>query len=233
MLIGLVDWNVVPSTLSGTWVGSECRRRQEVRDKSSVILVAVLAAFALSGFSAVVFSGAGPTPDDRPTLVRSSSGSENQPGAGNSTSRAWLASMRPYCNPIDIVTRLVWSPAPEGAEGTMYEAACLALAGRTDDARVRLLTLSGDDRTRGAGVVFAVGHPAADAGDDVAAGPLMELVVEFWPNHYMALYHAGAARFEAGDSARASEYLERFLQEYTLEDGWRSNARTMLLEIGG
>jgi hypothetical protein len=205
-----------------------------VRDKSSVILVAVLAAFALSGLSAVVFSSAGPTSDDRPTLVRTPSGSQGQPAAaGPATSREWLASMRPYCNPIDIVTQLAWSPAPEGAEGTMHEAACLALAGRTDDARARLLTLSGDDRTRGAGVVFAVGHPAADAGDDVAAGPLMELVVEFWPNHYMALYHAGAARFEAGDSARASEYLERFLKEYTLEDGWRSNARTMLLEIGG
>ncbi|HIF22582.1 MAG TPA: hypothetical protein EYQ27_11915 [Gemmatimonadetes bacterium] len=53
------------------------------------------------------------------------------------------------------------------------------------------------------GVVLGVGHPAADAGDDVAAGPLMELVVEFWPSHYMALYHAGAPRFEAGDTARA------------------------------
>jgi len=124
-----------------------------VRDKSGVILVAVLAAFALSGFSAVVFSGAGPAPDDRPTLGRSSSGSQDQPAAaGPETTREWLASMRPYCNPVDVVTRLAWSPAPEGAEGTMHEAACLALAGRTDDARARLLTLSDDDRWRGAGV---------------------------------------------------------------------------------
>ena len=99
--------------------------------------------------------------------------------------------MRPYCNPVDVEMRLAWSPAPEGAEGTMHEAACLALAGRPDDARARLLTLSAEDQWKGAGVVFEVGHPAADAGDDVAAGPLMELVVEFWPNHYMALYHAG------------------------------------------
>ena len=205
-----------------------------MRDKSSVILIAVLATFALAGFSAVVFSGARPTSDTRPSLVRSSPGSQGEPApAGPATSREWLASMRPYCNPIDVVTRLAWSPAPEGAEETMHEAACLALAGRTDDARVRLLTLSSDDRWRGAGVVFAVGHPAADAGDDVAAGPLMELVVEFWPNHYMALYHGGAARFEAGDSARTGEYLERFLEEYEIEDGWRSSARAMLSEIGG
>ena len=115
----------------------------------------------------------------------------------------------------------------------MHEAACLALAGRIDDARARLLTLSSEDQWRGAGVVFGVGHPAADAGDDVAAGPLMELVVEFWPNHYMALYHAGAARFEAGDSAQAKEYLERFLEEYAIEDRWRSSARAMLSEIDG
>jgi hypothetical protein len=83
------------------------------------------------------------------------------------------------------------------------------------------------------GVVFGVGHPAADAGDDVAAGPLMELVVEFWPSHYMALYHAGAPRFEAGDPARAELYLSRFLQEYHLDDGWQRGAPAMLDEIGG
>ena len=203
-----------------------------MRDKSSVILIRVLAVFALSGVSAAVFSDAGPTPDDRPTLVRSSPEPHSQQVVATPTTwREWFASIRPYCNPIDVVTRLEWSPAPEGAEGTMHEAACLALAGRTDGARARLLTLTSDERWRGAGIVFSVGHPAADAGDEVAAGPLTELVVEFWPNHYMALYHAGAARFEAGDSARAKEYLERFLQEYEVEDGWRSSALGMLSEI--
>lgn len=204
-----------------------------MRDKSIVILIAALSAFTLSGLAAVVFSGARSSTDDRPTLVRSS----RDPGSASPvtdpvTSAEWLASMRPYCNPVDVETRLSWSPAPEGAEGTMHEAACLALAGRTDAARARLLTLSAQDRWKGAGVVFEVGHPAADAGDDVAAGPLMELVVEFWPNHYMALYHAGAARFEAGDESLARDYLERFLQEYKIEDGWQGSARAMLHEIG-
>lgn len=203
-----------------------------MRDKSSVILIWAIAAFAFSGFSAVVFSGAGPSPDNRPTLVRSSPDPSGDLAAtGSVTSEEWLTSMRPFCNPVDVVTRLAWSPAPEGAEGTMHEAACLALAGRTDDARARLLTLSAEDQWKGARVVFAVGHPAADAGDDVAAGPLMELVVEFWPNHYMALYHAGTARFEAGDAPRAKDYLERFLQEYKIEDGWQTNAREMLFRI--
>ena len=203
-----------------------------MRDKSSVIFIAVTSTFALFGLAAVVFSDTGPSPDDRPTLVRSAPDpSSGAAATGSATSAEWLASMRPYCNPIDVETRLSWSPAPGGAEGTMHEAACLALAGRTDDARARLLTLSAEDQWRGAGVVFEVGHPAADAGDDVAAGPLMELVVEFWPNHYMALYHAGAARFEAGDAPRARDYLERFLQEYKIDDGWQGSARAMLSDM--
>ena len=204
-----------------------------MRDKSSVILIAAMSAFALSGLAAVVFSGTGPSPADRPTLVSSSPVPSGGAAATGATAAEWLASMRAYCNPIDVETRLSWSPAPEGAEGTMHEAACLALAGRTDDARARLLMLSAEDQWKGAGVVFEVGHPAADAGDEVAAGALMELVVEFWPNHYMALYHAGAARFEARDESRARDYLQRFLQEYEIEDGWQSSARAMLSDMGG
>jgi hypothetical protein len=81
--------------------------------------------------------------------------------------------------------------------------------------------------------VFDIGHPAADAGDELAAGPLMELVVEFWPNHYMALYHAGAAAFERAELEKAEGYLTRFLAEYDVEDGWRSSALGMLDRIQG
>ncbi len=81
-------------------------------------------------------------------------------------------------------------------------------------------------------MVFTVVHPVADAGDDEAAGPMMELVVEFWPNHYMALYHAGAARFETGDHGAAEGYLNRFLDNYEPNDGWRKSAISMLETIG-
>lgn len=57
----------------------------------------------------------------------------------------------------------------------------------------------------------------------------MELVVEFWPNHYMALYHAGASRFQRGDFAGARSYLERFLTHYDRDDGWAESARAMPL----
>jgi tetratricopeptide (TPR) repeat protein len=110
----------------------------------------------------------------------------------------------------------------------MHEAACYALAGKVDLARSSILSLPESQRYHAAGVVFGAGHPAADRGDELAAGPLMELVVEFWPNHYMALYHAGAAAFERGEYEKADGYLNRFLQEYAVEDGWRSNALAMI-----
>lgn len=145
---------------------------------------------------------------------------------------AWFQSFRAFCNPVEVETRLRWQPAPESEEGVMREAACYALAGKIDRARSLIESLPVDRRFQAAGVVFNAGHPAADAGDELAAGPLMELVVEFWPNHYMALYHAGASSFQRGDYDSSELYLTRFLAEYSVEDGWRSSALTMLEQVG-
>jgi hypothetical protein len=41
------------------------------------------------------------------------------------------------------------------------------------------------DRARAANIVFEVGHPVADAGDDRSAGPLMELVVDYVPDELL------------------------------------------------
>jgi hypothetical protein len=155
-------------------------------------------------------------------------------GAANpNAALSWFAGIRPHCNPVEVETRHAWSPPPATPGGTAYSAACFALAGRIDEARARIKTLEGDDRWRAAGVVFNVGHPVADAGNDAAAGPIMELVVEFWPNHYMALYHAGMARLGLGDSAGARRHLERFLEEYGAQDGWTAGARRALAEMEG
>ena len=94
------------------------------------------------------------------------------------------------------------------------------------------MALTSDDQWRGAGVVFEAGHPAMDAGDEMADGSLLELVVEFWPNHYRELYHAGAAVYERGEAGLAGEYLIRFLDNDDLDDSWRVNAPTILAEIG-
>lgn len=155
------------------------------------------------------------------------------PPAGG-TARAWFASIKPFCNTVEAETALRRSRPPEGSgfEGPGFEAACLALAGRIEQARTIIGGLDTDQQWKAAGVVFEVAHPVADAGDDKSAGPIMAMVVDFWPTHYMALYHAGASEYALGDLDRARVHLEAFLQHYSAEDGWRSSARRILDEIG-
>ena len=201
-----------------------------MRHRSEVMVIMAVAAFTLSGVVGVQIMGpdassrVGPILDPGPVTVPVGPAVMGAPQAAN----AWFQSFRMYCNAVDIDTRLRWQPAPGTPEGDMHKSACYALAGRIDEARRVIEGLPQDVRYRAAGVVFNAGHPAADAGDEIAAGPLMELVVEYWPNHYMALYHAGAAAYERGDFDAAPDYLERFLAEYSVEDGWRSNAIEML-----
>ena len=167
--------------------------------------------------------------DDLPFTVTLTA--EDALSADPTDAASWFCSMKAYCNPVEVDSRLTWSPAPRSADGTAYEAACFALAGRMDSARERILQLPEDQRWSAAGVVFNVGHPVADAGDDLAAGPIMELVVDFWPNHYMALYHAGAARYALGNHGAAHKYLVSFLEYYDPDDGWRRNALSMIAQI--
>lgn len=143
----------------------------------------------------------------------------------------WFETIKPFCNSVEADTRMRLTPPPASFEGSSYAATCYALAGRIARARAIITKLEADKRWQAAGVVFNVAHPVADAGDDLAAGPIMELVVEFWPNHYQALYHAGAARFEKGHYAEACDYLTRFLGYYGQNDGWRSSALSMLQRI--
>jgi len=192
-----------------------------------VAVIGAVAAFALVGTWAVTFDRFA---EPAPLLVEPPIAIV-EPAIVPTDAAAWFGMVRQYCNPVEVETRMRFEPAPVTPEGTMYEAACFALAGKIDRARELVMTLEAGLRPQAAGVVFEAGHPAADAGDDIAAGPLMELVVEFWPNHYMALYHAGAARYETGDYAVARKYLEAFMVEYGNEDGWRGSARGMLEDI--
>jgi len=156
-------------------------------------------------------------------------GSYAEPGTDGG---AWFRQVKPLCNSLEVETAQRRHPAPETMEGAGFAAACWALAGRIDEARARILGVSTDERWRAAGIVFEIGHPIADMGDDRSAGPIMELVVEFWPNHYMALYHAGAARYATGDFDAAKRHLVEFLRYYHQQDGWTANARTMLERLG-
>jgi hypothetical protein len=143
----------------------------------------------------------------------------------------WFARMKPFCNAVEVEVRQQYTPAPPGAEGAGYSAACYALAGKIDRARRVIDQLDTRERPAAAGIVFAVGHPVADAGDDQSAGPIMRLVVEYQPDNYMALYHAGISEYILGHADLARTHLERFLEIYRAEDGWRANARTVLQRL--
>ncbi len=140
----------------------------------------------------------------------------------------WFARIRPFCNSVEVDLAQGRDPAPGGLEGTGYAAACFALAGKVDRARELINRLDAADRYKAAGVVFEVAHPVADAGDDKAAGPIMEMVIEYWPNNYMALYHAGMSEYALGQPDRARTNLTAFLGLYHENDGWRQNAMVVL-----
>ena len=147
------------------------------------------------------------------------------------TAEQWYAAIKPYCNAVEVAVFQRQHPAPQSAEGQGYSAACYALAGHIDSARAVIERLPNEDQYRAAGIVFDVGHPVADAGDDRSAGPIMELVLEYWPNQYMALYHAGMSEYALGQRELARTHLESFLSLYSQDDGWTRNARDVLARL--
>ena len=147
------------------------------------------------------------------------------------TAGQWFRTIKPYCNSVEVETQHRRMPPPQTFEGTGYSAACYALAGKIEKARAAILALPRAQQWEAVGIVFNVAHPVADAGDDLSAGPIMELVVDFWPNHYMALYHAGISNHELGQPQRARRYLNNFLKHYDRNDVWRERAEAVLSEL--
>ncbi|MGH7538460.1 MAG: hypothetical protein ACREMF_07500 [Gemmatimonadales bacterium] len=143
----------------------------------------------------------------------------------------WFAAIKPFCNAVEVEVSQRQHPAPRTVEGQGFSAACYALAGKIAAARAVIDRLPAEDRYRAAGIVFDVAHPVADAGDDRSAGPIMELVIDYWPNNYMALYHAGMSEYALGQSALARSHLEAFLSTYHQDDGWTQNARDVLARL--
>jgi len=144
---------------------------------------------------------------------------------------AWFAQVKPFCNAVEVEVRQQQLPAPASVDGAGYSAGCYALAGKIDRAREVIDRLDAGDRATAAGIVFEIGHPVADAGDDQSAGPIMRLVVSYQPNNYMALYHAGMSEYILGQMDLARTHLKQFLELYRSEDGWRSNALDVLRRL--
>jgi hypothetical protein len=157
-----------------------------------------------------------------------------QPSPATFTGSApeWFAAIKPLCNAVEVTLAQQAHRAPATLEGQGYSAACYALGGQLVDAHAVIDRLPAADRYRAAGIVFDVAHPVADAGDDRSAGPIMELVISYWPNHYMALYHAGMAEYSLDQPDLARKNLTAFLSYYHEDDGWTRNAQSTLARLG-
>ena len=172
-----------------------------------------------------------PTDGSEPATAAQNGSGQSAPDAPRSRAAAWFATAKPFCNPVEASQFLARSHPPTGWEGTGYYAGCYALAGKTERARELISKLEPDQQWRAAGVVFDLAHRVADSGDDVAASPIMKMVLAFWPNHYQAMYHAGMSDYALGEHASAKRLLESFLGLYHQEDGFRRNAQQALVRI--
>lgn len=148
------------------------------------------------------------------------------------STKSWFAAVKSHCNQLEVNGAMARTPPPLTPEGRGDGAGCYALAGRFADAR-RLIESMPDrqSRTIAAWRVFEIAHPVADQGDDSAAGPMMELVLEYWPDNYQALYHAGISEYAAGDPARAKGRLQAFLKLYSQPDHFTQTAKLVLDRI--
>ena len=168
------------------------------------------------------------SPVEQP-IVRTSP--TNPPPSAATSGQQWFNQIKPRCNPVEVVTAMRSSPPPDNHEGYAYAAGCYALAGKIEGADNLIQRLPENVRAEAAGVVFNIGHPVADAGDDQSAGPIMQLVLKYQPQNYMALYHAGMSEYILGDFQMAEQHLKEFLRIYQRQDGWRQNALTVLKRL--
>ena len=148
------------------------------------------------------------------------------PGKGT-----WYEKVKPYCNPVEVEMAMKTITPPSDDTSQAYAAACYALAGKINKSSRILNSFPSSRQSWAANVVFNVAHPIADAGDDKSAGPIMQLVVKYSPNHYMALYHAGISLYATGHKSDARKHLRHFLELYRNDDGWRRNASQVLERI--
>jgi serine/threonine protein kinase len=147
------------------------------------------------------------------------------------TGNIWFDRIKPRCNAVESVTAIQSNPPPADWQGTGYAAACYALAGKIDAADRTIGKLAPGMRPQAVNIVFEIGHPVADAGDDKSAGPIMELVLKYWPQNYIAMYHAGMSAYALGDIPLAKQRLTDFLNTYKASDGWTNNARVVMDKI--
>lgn len=143
----------------------------------------------------------------------------------------WFETIKPHCNALEVITAIQSNPYPKTPVGVGAGASCYALAGKLDLADRAIASLPTNQQSAAAMVLFEIGHPVADRGDDESAGPIMDLVLKYWPENYMARYHAGMSAYVLADHEKATAHLETFLETYHSNDGWRHKALLALENI--
>ncbi len=155
-----------------------------------------------------------------------------QPHQSNlSPEKQWFNNIKSNCNSLEVITAMARANYPQTPQGIGYAASCYALAGRIDLAEKVIEELPPNLRVYAAEVVFNIGHPVADSGDDKSAGKIMDLVLKYWSENYMALYHAGMSAYVLGEYAKAEHHLAEFLRIYRNNDGWTNKAKLALSRI--
>jgi serine/threonine protein kinase len=149
-------------------------------------------------------------------------------GSSLTAEQQWFNQIKPSCNSVEVVTAMDRATYLQTPQGVGYAASCYALAGRIDLADQVIQQLPTNVRVYAAEVVFNIGHPVADAGDDKSAGQIMDLVLRYWPENYMALYHAGMSAYVLKDYPQAETHLQAFLRVYQQQDGWTNKAESAL-----
>ena len=185
----------------------------------TLIKLGIIGAIALGGYYFTNLKNS----ETIPTTVGTSSNLTKE--------QQWFKQIKPRCNSVEVVSAIHSSPPPNNTKGIGYGASCYALAGKIQQADELIQQLPKRDRVYAAEVVFNIGHPVADAGDDRSAGPIMNLVLKYWPENYMALYHAGMSAYILEEYPQATQHLQEFLQIYQRPDGWRKKAMTALENI--
>lgn len=170
-------------------------------------------------------------PQKSPSPVQLSVINPSSDAPSASPAQQWYSQIKPHCNAVEVLTAMNASPPPQTTEGMGFAAACYALAGKIEQAHQLIQKLPPQDRFQAAGIVFAIGHPVADAGDDKSAGPIMEFVIQYQPENFMALYHAGMSQYVLGEWEMSQKNLKSFLNLYQNDDGWRNNAIEVLERI--
>ena len=212
-------------TIDITGISAFKRPNQKVVQNKIAIAMAVCLATGLSVFS--VFSVV--TAFKPAKEVSSAKIVAPKPIKSNLTSeQQWFADIKSRCNSVEVITAMRKLPYPKTTTGVGYAASCYALAGRIDLADKVIQTLPRSQQVYAAEVVFNIGHPVADAGDDRSAGPIMDLVLRYWSDNYMALYHAGMSAYVLDDYLKAKTHLKGFLNIYQRQDYWTNKAKQAL-----